>query len=206
MFDYNLELANDWRNTFSSFVEKKYTKIVTSINSSQLQSKNWMVEEMSNCNLQPIKIALLAGWYAPFTINMLFEKFKSLEFVENFEMDPDVKPITYKFNKRFKEAEKYRCQIRNIMFDSINSNKGPFDLVINTSCEHMFPMKRFRELNPRFNGYYVLQSSDDTKHDDHINCVSSTDELANQANIVHILYSGSKKLENGMTRFMVIGK
>ena len=82
-----------------------------------------------------------------------------------------------------------------------------FDLIINTSCEHMFPMWKFRELNPQLNGsWYVLQSTDDDQYDDHINCVKSPGELADQAQLVDILYSGSKTLSNGMKRFMVIGR
>ena len=83
-----------------------------------------------------------------------------------------------------------------------------FDLVINTSCEHMFPMRKFLKMNRGFldNPIYVLQSTDDDQYDDHINCVSSPDELAEQANFVDVLYSGTKILDNGMNRFMIIGK
>ena len=41
---------------------------------------------------------------------------------------------------------------------------------------------------------------------DHINCVKSADELAEQAELTDILFSGERELENGMTRFMVIGR
>ena len=44
------------------------------------------------------------------------------------------------------------------------------------------------------------------QYDDHINCVKSEEELALQANITDVLYSGKKLLSNGMNRFMVIGK
>ena len=56
------------------------------------------------------------------------------------------------------------------------------------------------------NWFYVLQSTNETKYDDHINCVNSPEELVNQANLKQVLYKGSKVLDNGMTRFMVIGK
>ena len=42
--------------------------------------------------------------------------------------------------------------------------------------------------------------------DDHINCVNDPDELAEQANIADVMYSGSIVLDNGMNRFMVIGR
>ena len=86
--------------------------------------------------------------------------------------------------------------------------EGPFDTIINTSCEHMYPMRKFRNLNNRFAGdpLYVLQSTDDEQYDDHINCVSGPEELAKQADFTEVLYSGKKVLDSGMNRFMVIGK
>jgi hypothetical protein len=83
---------------------------------------------------------------------------------------------------------------------------GNLDLVINASCEHMYPMTRFRKLNYGKNYLYALQSTDDEQWDDHINCVSGPDELADQAGIVDLMYSGTKELNNGMKRFMVIGR
>ena len=60
--------------------------------------------------------------------------------------------------------------------------------------------------NPLTSPLFVLQSTDDDQYDDHINCVSNAEELADQADLVDVKYSGSKKLDNGMTRFMVIGR
>jgi hypothetical protein len=67
-------------------------------------------------------------------------------------------------------------------------------------------MKKIKELNPTLNCLYVLQSTNDNSYDDHINCVSNDNELTEQADIKEIYFSGSKVLDNGMTRFMVIGK
>jgi hypothetical protein len=102
------------------------------------------------------------------------------------------------------------------MFDSlkgvetfVGGEKDPdqFDLIINTSCEHMFPMWKFRELNPQMlDRLFILQSTNAREFEDHINCVDSEDELIDQAMLGTILYKGRKKLSNGMTRFMVIGK
>jgi hypothetical protein len=53
---------------------------------------------------------------------------------------------------------------------------------------------------------YVLQSTDEDKYEDHINCVSCPEELEEQAGFINVLYSGTKVLDNGMKRFMVIGR
>ena len=69
----------------------------------------------------------------------------------------------------------------------------------------MYPMKKFRELNPNLKSWFVLQSTNEDKFDDHINCVNNTKELAEQGELKQVLYEGQLTLDNGMTRFMVIG-
>ena len=121
----------------------------------------------------------------------------------NHEIDNGAKDISYKYNKRYKDTGQYQCLIKDAMMKELDEI---FDIVINTSCEHMFPMKRFVEMNKQNSPLYVLQSTNDDQYDDHINCVSSPKELAEQAEFVDVMYSGTKTLDNGMKRFMVIGR
>ena len=156
----------------------------------------------------PRKVVMLGGWYSNFSVELLMTEMK-IEFIQNYEIDEDAKNISYKFNKRFKDTGQYKCDIKDVMwspFDEREEYKVDYDIIINTSCEHMFPMTRFYSLNKFENRpLYVLQSTDDEQWDDHINCVSSPDGLIEQAEITEVLYSGEKMLDNGMKRFMVIG-
>tara|TARA_Y100000004_G_C8815462_1_gene369556 strand:- start:53 stop:691 length:639 start_codon:yes stop_codon:yes gene_type:complete len=204
------ELAHDWKNALSSSETYLYKRVMVSMNQSQLESKLWIVNELSELMLFPKSVALLGGWYANYIVPLLIEH--GVEFIHNFEIDEDAKTIGYKFNKTYKDKKQYKCDIVNTMFDPIwNKQKKTepvFNLIINTSCEHMFPMTRFKQLNRGFfnDAVYVLQSTNEDKYEDHINCVSGPEELAEQAEFVDIMYSGTKKLANGMERFMVIGK
>jgi len=128
-----------------------------------------------------------------------------IDLKHNYEFDEDAKNISYIFNKRYKDTEVYKCDVKDVMWNKLDEEQT-YDVIINTSCEHMYPMSRFYTLN-NFNNFplYVLQSTDDKQWDDHINCVSSPKELAEQAQISDIRYSGTMKLDNGMNRFMVIG-
>ena len=202
------ELANDWKNALNSTETSMpyvFKRVMDSLNSSQLQSKLWLIEELNCLEIKPTNVCLIAGWYAQYVVPLLLDTFSSIQLIENFEIDKDIREMTYRFNKRFKDEDKYRVVIKNIMFKEL-SKEQDFDLVINCACEHMFPMWKFREINEEQDPVYVLQSSDDDTHDDHINCVQSADELIEQARIVDVLYSGSIKLHNGTTRFMVIGQ
>jgi hypothetical protein len=199
------ELANDWKNALSSSEPYVFKRVMDSMNQSQLESKLWIIQELIKLEIKPKRVAILAGWYAQYIVPLLYDNFESVEWVENFEIDQDVKRLSYKFNKRLKEDKKYRTLITNVMFDRIQSG---MDTIINCACEHMYPMWKFRELNETFqkNPLYILQSSNDEQHEDHINCVNSEEELIDQARIKDVIYSGSKILSNESTRFMVIGR
>ena len=207
---YTPEVARDWKNAINSSEGYLRKRVLDSMNESQLVSKMWLVEELSNLNVKPVNISLLAGWFAQYIVPLLYDNIESIEWIENFEMDRDIKRVAYKFNTRYKKEDKYKVSIKNVMFGNLISLSSPtFDTVINCSCEHMYPMSKFRELKNTGvddNALYILQSSNDTQYDDHINCVNDADELADQANLIDILYAGEKLLPNGMTRFMVIGR
>jgi hypothetical protein len=207
------ELANDWKNALSASEPYLFKRVMDSMNQSQLESKLWIIQELIKLEIKPKRVAILAGWYAQYIVPLLYDNFESLEFVENYEIDQDVKRLSYKFNKRLKEDKKYRITIRNVMFDKIQEGWHPvhklgMDTIINCACEHMYPMWKFRELNKTIqkNPLYILQSSNDEQHEDHINCVNSEEELIDQARIKDVMYSGSKILSNKSTRFMVIGR
>ena len=203
-------MAKDWKNAINASEGYLRKRVADSMNESQLVSKLWLVEELSNLNVKPVNISLLAGWFAQYIVPLLYDNIESIEWIENFEMDRDIKRVAYKFNTRYKKEDKYKVSIKNVMFGNLISLSSPtFDTVINCSCEHMYPMSKFRKLKNTGvddNALYILQSSNDTQYDDHINCVDDADELADQANLVDILYVGEKLLPNGMTRFMVIGR
>jgi len=205
---YTPELANDWKQA-SADVRKNYPhqfrRTLDASTASQLESKLWVVDELLKLpdTIKHLRVALLGGWFANFITPLLIDELY-VSTVFNYEIDNDVKEISYKYNKRYKDSNKYQCSIKDIMMKTLEDD---FDIIINCACEHMYPMTKFYEWNPKLQDpLYVLQSTDDDQYDDHINCVSSPEELADQAKIADILYSGIKVLPNGMNRFMVIGK
>ena len=214
---YTPDMARDWKNAIITPEGYLKKRVLDSMNASQLESKLWLVETLIELDIEPKRVALLAGWFAQYIVPLLFDNFRGCEWVENFEIDHDVSPISYKFNKRYKDKNIYKINMRNVMMKPMRMMPNPnlpvkpediFDVVINCSCEHMFPMRRFRELNKKLSGnpIYVLQSTNEDKYEDHINCVSGPEELAEQAELTNVVYSGTKVLDNGMNRFMVIGR
>ena len=186
---YTPEVANDWKQAQAD-VQKDYPhqfrRVLDASTSSQMQSKLWLVNALEPYH--PKKVAVIGGWFCHYLTEMLIDI--GAELVHNFEIDEDSKNISYKYNKRYKDDGRYQCSVKD---------------VINTSCEHMFPMKRFVELNGEYiDPLYVLQSTNEDQYDDHINCVSGPEELAEQAGIFPDILE-QMTLNNGMERYMVIG-
>ena len=198
------EISNNWSRAWHETQKQRpwaFKRLLDASTESQMESKLWLATELMSVDISSKNVALLGGWFAHIITTLLMDEV-NVDTVTNFEIDQDAKFISYKFNRRYKPN--YKAKRKNITISSLNEN---CDLIINTSCEHMFPMWKFRELNPQLkNSWYVLQSTDDDQYDDHINCVKDEFHLAEQANFTDIKYSGEKKLPNGMTRFMVIGR
>tara|TARA_B100000795_G_scaffold248829_1_gene215913 strand:- start:82 stop:768 length:687 start_codon:yes stop_codon:yes gene_type:complete len=201
------EAAANWKQTFID-VDKElnyqYKRLMDACTTAQLESKLWLVDEVEKLDIPLKQVGLLGGWYANYIVQLLVDRL-AVKKVHNFEMDRDAKNISYKFNKRFKERGIYQCYVKNIMFSNFEPNL--YDCFINTSCEHMYPMHGFHKLNENTinNPLFVLQSTDERYYDDHINPVWDAEELAEQGKIKKVLYSGTRRLNSGMNRFMVIG-
>ena len=201
---YTPELSNNWSRAWTETQKQRpwqFKRLTSSSTTSQLQGKLWLINELQKLDLKFTKVCLVGGWFAQLITPLLFDNFK-VDIIHNYDIDEDAQLISYKFNRRYKELGKYKAIRTNTL---IHPLKEEYDLVINTSCEHMYPMKKIRELNPGLKSWFVLQSTNETKFDDHINCVNSTKELAEQGGLKQILYEGQLTLDNGMTRFMVIG-
>ena len=75
---------------------------------------------------------------------------------------------------------------------------GSKNLLINSSAEHMSTINIS-------SGIVAIQSNDYREVEDHINCVDSAEELADQYNIRKLWFSGQLKFP-AYNRFMAIGR
>ena len=201
---YTPELSNNWSRAWTETQKQRpwqFKRLTNSSTTSQLQGKLWLINELQKLDLKFTKGCLIGGWFAQFITPLIFDNFK-VDIIHNYDIDEDAQKISYKFNRRYKEKGKYKAIRTNTL---IHPLKEEYDIIINTSCEHMYPMKKFRELNPNLKAWFVLQSTNENKFDDHINCVNNTKELVEQGKLKQVLYEGQLTLDNGMTRFMVIG-
>ena len=86
------DLANDWKNAMlasSELAVGNYhyltRRVLDSMNASQLESKLWLVQTLEKFDVQPKRVALLAGWFAQYIVPLMFDTFPECEWIENFE-------------------------------------------------------------------------------------------------------------------------
>jgi hypothetical protein len=216
---YTPDITNNWTSAHKECQKERpwaFARLMDSFTSSQLEGKLWLGSEIQKLDIKLLNIALLGGWYAHYITTILIDNCAA-ETLTNFEIDEDAHYVSFKFNRRYKDKKQFRSIRRNIMlkslkgvenFDGYKTENQTYETVVNTSCEHMYPMWKFREMNPQLeDSLYVLQSTNQ-KEDcpDHINTIESSEELVDQARILDVLFQGEKVLRNGHIRFMVIGK
>ncbi len=138
------------------------------------------------------RINVIGGWYGNIIIPLI-DRFLTYKEINFYEIDSTALSIAQ--NIYFPE----RFDIKWIMQ---NANEIKFSgndkLTINTSCEHMAPLKIE-------NGYVALQSNDYENVEEHFNCVNSPDELIEQYNLEKVWYADTKNYKD-YNRFTVIGR
>ena len=185
----------------------------------QLQSKQWLVNELTKCDVELGTVFLCAGWYATLA-TMLFESDIKVDKVRSFDIDPSCIDIAETFNKPwFMETWRFKSITQDIMDIDYDTHKwqswsnannrmsrpitDTTDTIINTSCEHISDFAEWYAKIPD-GKLVVLQSNNFFKVAEHVNCVNDIEEFKSQAPMSQVLYSGELELPK-YRRFMLIG-
>lgn len=174
-----------------------------SLSNTQYQSKKWLVESIQSLNIKPNKVIILGGWYGSYLIPLLNESFHP-SYILLTDRDPNLLTVAEQLHNCFYQTN---SNIRTAVLDVEKQidllHNTEYDLVINTSCEHMHSLDQIRTANK--DTIYVFQSCDKGSDPGHINPASSTDQLKDQVKLDRVLFSGRYELGH-KTRYMVIGQ
>lgn len=172
----------------------------TSLTNNQLKSKQWLVDTLvkhkHRFEQQPT-ILILGAWYGSFMIPMLRESIKPRSMIVN-DINQDVLDFARVLHND--DMISYECFDVEASTDYIS--QLDVDILINTSCEHMFDMKNVVTGSDKT--LYVLQSCDNKNDPGHINTVDSTQAFVNQAGLTQV-YERSRLSLGHKSRFMLIG-
>jgi len=189
--------------------EARHNKdLLDSVSPNQYRSKEVLIKHVENLQLidQNSNIVILGGWYGSILIPAFYNKVKNITCI-----DLNSKVINRAKYELFKD---YKVDfITGDVFEFRDSFKDT-DLFINTSCEHMKPMKEWGPApeykNPWWDrvspAYFAFQSNAMFNIPTHINCVRSIEEFKQQLpDKAEVLIEDEIPDERG-TRFTLIGK
>ena len=188
----------------------------------QLHSKKWLVSEVEKIGMHLGTVFLCAGWYGTLA-TMLFESKKiHLDKIRSFDIDEKCQPIADAVNNSYVQNDWQFKAITDDMFNinydahtwscwSVKNNRNSFPItdrpntIINTSCEHIQNFQKWYNLIPK-GKLIVLQNNNYKSIDipEHVNCVNSLEDFAEQTPMKEVLYEGVLKL-NKYKRYMRIG-
>lgn len=178
-----------------------------SLHPNQIKCKEWLVDSLNRVqipqdNNDKFRIEIIGGWYGYPLIDLLYKNFGTyIREIDVFEIDEFACKVINKYKQLF---EHWNVRIFHQDYFTYREKRRTH-LIINTSCEHMWNMSTNKE-------YYespertllALQSNNFYRLSEHINCVSTGQELAAQAGVKE-LYGDKLKFDE-YTRFMILGK
>lgn len=200
----------DWYNRYNDI--QYYLKSITP---KQIQSKQWLVLELSKAIAENRRIPdkgtdvwLLGGWFGYPLIDLLIQS--DVDRMVNKYYDLDIDPLStsvcYQYSRIFQQEDRVVQSTNDVSVRIEEIVKKINKIIINCSSEHMpsIPdmVKDMSTIDPR--NIFVIQSNDLFDEPDHCNCVRSEDELIEKNKMEHVYFKGALKFDN-YTRFMVIG-
>ena len=175
--------------------------LLDSFSPNQFKTKERLISHIRDLNIVNDKseITILGGWYG----SILIPAFKEAKRISLIDLDKQVVSIAK--NRIFNHYENLDF-ITSDVFDKNRYGRIRYaDLIINTSCEHMKPMKELEALQES-NAYFAFTSNNMLNIEGHINCVYDLDDFEKQMpDNAKVLVRDSIADERG-TRFMLIGK
>ena len=173
------------------------------LNRNQVTSKKWLVETLYDATKGELgRVCVLGGWYGVLAAMLLHDGRFDIASVCSVDMDPSCEAVAGSLNKTHVEAGKFTSRTAD-MLDLDYGGEG-FDLIINTSCEHL---ERIGDWFARISGgpLLTLQSNNYYGIDGHVNCVDDLGAFKAQVPLPEILFEGELELPS-YTRFMLIGR
>lgn len=191
----------------------------------QLKSKIWAVNTLEKLKLPSFEsVAVLCGWYGvlSYLLRQNVSLGRSITRMRSIDKDFESQGVAEIINKKdLLDDWKFKAITADILDLEFNAEskklilpmenaKGrewhedtAYDLLINTSCEHMERFSDWYKMVPS-GQLLLLQSNNYFSHKEHVNCIPSLRKFAKSAPMKKLLYKGTLTLPK-YDRFMLIG-
>jgi hypothetical protein len=177
--------------------------LLDSFSPNQFKSKENLINHIKKLNILNSKseIVIFGCWYGSILIPAFYNEVKRITAI-----DIDDNVIGIAKNRIFKNYDKIDFIVNDaFVWANKSSRIKSTNLIINTSCEHMQPMKNLPILN-NINSHFAFQSNNMFDIKTHINCVNNIEEFKKQLpSKAKILIEDQIEEDRGI-RFTLIGQ
>ena len=192
--------------------------LLDSFSHNQIAAKTALLNAVDDLKIldKDSTVVMWAGWYGSILIPKLANKVKK---IVNIDLDNQTTKVSKKLFNNYENVD-YIC---DDIFKTYRDAYLNTNLIINTSCEHMLPMKDwkwfgagalsndqdtsiFRTPKLPDECYFAFQSNNMFGIEGHVNCVNSLQEFKDQMpERAEILFEEEVADTRG-TRYMLVGK
>ena len=192
--------------------------LLDSFSHNQIAAKTALLNAVDDLKIldKDSTVVMWAGWYGSILIPKLANKVKK---IVNIDLDNQTTKVSKKLFNNYENVD-YIC---DDIFETYRDVYLNTNLIINTSCEHMLPMKEwkwfgtgalsndqdtsiFRTPKLPDECYFAFQSNNMFGIEGHVNCVNSLQEFKDQMpERAEILFEEEVADTRG-TRYMLVGK
>ena len=151
--------------------------LLDSFSPNQFKSKENLINHIKKLNIlnSESEIVIFGCWYGSILIPAFYNEVKRITAI-----DIDDNVIGIAKNRIFKNYDKIDFIVNDaFVWANKSSRIKNTNLIINTSCEHMQPMKNLPILN-NINSYFAFQSNNMFDIETHTNCVNNIEEFKKQ--------------------------
>jgi hypothetical protein len=175
------------------FASTSLSEMRDALSDGQLLSKNWIIEQLRPLTDQHKSVAVVGGWIGLLSLLMFTSELQVS--VTSFDLDDRANMIARKIN--------YGENFTSITANMYDIDYSKFDIIINSSSEHIADIKKWRDAIPP-GKIIVVQNNNFVDGDGHISTVASSGELREILKLNSISYEGTRKFI-AYERYMIIG-
>ena len=192
-----------FKNVLREIKNSNRTDILDSFSDNQFKSKTQLLKMVNECDIldKDSQVSIFGSWYGSLLVPFLAHRVNKI-----IMLDLDDEVIRTGKNRFFSNYENVSWSTGDV-FSKWRDDFVYTSLFINTSCEHMQPMKKWQHWNKVYKPcYFAFQSNNMYHINTHTNCVNSIQEFkAQMPKNFQILQEHELQEDRGI-RFTLVGK
>lgn len=199
----NTHEISHWFNALRNLPDNQRTRALDAFWSGQLDSKNWLVDQMTPFVTESSNVYIFGGWIGTLA-SMLFQSNMPIKKIRSIDLDPWCERVADDVNKLYEmDGWRFKAVTADMSTYEYEFDISP-DIIINTSSEHVTQQQYddWYDRIPR-GSLVVVQGNDFFSCDEHIRCSKNLREFQQMNHVVNPLFSGQFHTEQ-YTRFMAL--